>query len=54
MKSIRITWSDKTTSETNINGTDEQIQNYYIGKVFNLGNAEHDLLLTAVNVEVLA
>lgn len=53
MKTIRVTFKNGQQVETSINGTGEQIKAYYMGKEFNLGHGENDLLSKAVNVEVL-
>ena len=50
MRSIKITWDNGKTTETNINGTEESIRNYYIGRTFNLGNCDKDMLAKAVDV----
>lgn len=50
---IRVTWCDGTTTETWINGTEIEIQNYYLHNEFNHGNAFADVMKTAVNVEFI-
>jgi len=50
MKTIKITWSDGTTTTTKINGTDAEIKKYYIGQLFNHGVID-DCMVRAVNVE---
>jgi len=52
MKSAIITFDNGNILKTSINGTRAEIENYYLGKVFNLGNGEKDLLAKAVNVEI--
>ena len=54
MRSIRVTFADGNTIETNINGTNESIRRYYIGTEFQFGDTEEhpeDKLVIAVDVE---
>lgn len=52
MKTVKVTFSNNDTITTGINGTDEEIRDYYaIGREFNLGNGEHDLMAKVVKVE---
>jgi len=56
MKTILVTYHDGYTTETNINGTKEEIEEYYIGKRFNFGDNdfnEDDLIRVAVDVKIL-
>lgn len=53
-KYIRVTWSDGNTTETEINGTEEEIRRYYIGQHFNVGRGEHDHVVTGKKVEFLS
>lgn len=54
MRAIRISYDNGNTVETNINGTVDEINEYYVGKQFNLGDgAGGDLLATATRVEFL-
>lgn len=53
MRSIKVYFSNGDHLFTNINGTDSHILAYYIGKEFNLGNGEHDLMAVATKVEFL-
>jgi hypothetical protein len=56
MKAIRVTFSDGNTIETSINGTDEEIRQYYLGNLFNFGDTdEHpaDNMQAAVDVTFL-
>ena len=48
----RVTFDNGEVMETAINGTDEEIKSYYIGKTFNLGT-EKDDMHKVVNVEVI-
>jgi len=51
MRSVKVTLEDGSSFETNINGTDEQIKEYYMGKTLNFG-IEDDILKKVVGVEV--
>jgi hypothetical protein len=53
MRTIKVHFSNGYHLFTNINGTDSHILAYYIGKQFNLGNGEHDLMAIATKVEFL-
>lgn len=56
MQSVRVTFSDGDSLETDINGTQEEIETYYIGKWFNLGqplNPVEDRMVQAVSVEFI-
>ncbi len=56
MQSVRVTFSDGDSLETNINGTQEEIQAYYVGKWFNLGqpfNPCEDRMVQALSVEFI-
>lgn len=53
MRTVRITFKSGQQLETAINGSDDDIKNYYLGNEFNLGDAVSDLMTTAVCVEVL-
>lgn len=50
MRSIRVTFENNDFLETNINGTDEEIRNYYVGKYFEL---KENLIVKAIKVEFL-
>jgi len=55
-RSIRVTFEDGNTVDTEINGTEEEIKEYYLGKKFNFGDSdEHskDKMVKAVKVEFL-
>lgn len=48
MKSCTVLYSDGREITTEINGTDEEIHNYFkIGKMFNLGNSDDDIQTVA-------
>ena len=53
MRAIKIYWSNGDTACTNINGTDEEIRDYYENNTFNIGNADRDLMVTCDRVEFL-
>lgn len=51
---VRVTYSNGDSIATDVNGTEEEIRDYFgIGKYFNLGSGEHDLMAKVVNVEFL-
>ena len=53
MKTARVKFNNGDTIITSINGTDEEIREYYgIGKVFNLGNGADDLMASVTSVEI--
>ncbi len=54
MNTYKITYSNNDTVVTEFNGTLEDAKRYYVGRVFNLGNGEHDLMARGVSVEVVA
>jgi len=56
MKTIKIKWSNGNEqthfySETNINGTKEEIEKYYLNRVFNLGSGENDKMVKCIGIE---
>lgn len=52
MRHIKITYSNGDHTYTRINGSTEDIERYYLGKVFNLG-AVGDNMQIALRVEFL-
>lgn len=50
---IKVTYEDGNTIETPINGTRQEITDYYVGKYFNMGSGEEDKMVMAVNVDFL-
>jgi hypothetical protein len=55
MKTARVTFADGNTLTTSINGTEEEIKAYYLGKKFQFGDTEerpHDHMVEAVKVEI--
>lgn len=54
MRSIRVHYDDGRSVATNINGTEQEIREYYLGKQFNLGDGfGGDSMTTAMRVEFL-
>lgn len=51
-KAIRVTFDSGDTLETEINGTHESIEKYYIGNYFNVGSV-NDKIAKAVKVQFL-
>ncbi len=43
MKTIKVIFENGNSLTTRINGTEDEIKAYYVGKVFNLGCVEDDL-----------
>lgn len=52
-KTIKIYWSNGDETITEINGTKEEIEKYYLNNEFNIGNGGNDLIVTAIKVEFL-
>ena len=53
MRSIRVIFEDGNTTDTNINGTDQEILDHYIGQEFQFGDTEEcpeDKMVKAVGV----
>ena len=54
MKTAIVTFDNQDTITTGINGTDEEIRGYYgIGKAFNLGDGENDLMVKVVSLQII-
>lgn len=54
MKHIKVTFSNGDTVETGINGTEEEIINYYTKNQFNLGSGDgKDVMVKGIKVEFL-
>jgi hypothetical protein len=56
MKTIKVTFEDGNSLTTQINGTNEDIENYYLGKYFQFGDTEekpYDYMVKAIKVEFL-
>ena len=54
MHTVKVTFHNGDTLTTDINGTKEAIERYYIGNVFNLGQGENDLMTKAVKVDFIS
>ena len=57
MRSIKVTFQDGNTLVTDINGTDNEIKDYYLNRQFNLGSRNPDIedyLVMATKVEFLS
>ena len=52
MKLATITFANGQVIKTSINGTNEEIKKYYLGRLFNLGDADKDIMVNAVKVEI--
>lgn len=52
MKTIKVIFENGNSLTTRINGTEDEIRAYYVGKVFNIGDVEDDLQ-EATGVEFL-
>lgn len=52
MKVAKVTFSNGHYLETCINGTDEEIRDYYLNNIFNLGTVDKDIMAKGVKVEV--
>lgn len=54
MRSIEVTWSNGDTTKTNINGEEYEIEQYYYGNEFNIGDGcGGDLMVRATEVRFL-
>ena len=56
MKTVKVTFADGNTILTNINGTEEEIRQYYLNNVFQFGDTPDcpkDNLQKAVSVEFI-
>lgn len=54
MKTAIVTFDNEDTITTGINGTDEEIRDYYkIGRVFNIGLNGDDLMAKVTEVKIL-
>lgn len=51
-RTVKVTFKDGDTRTTEINGTVQEIADYYIGNVFNLGDVE-DRMVEATMIEFL-
>ncbi len=54
MRTAIVTYDNGHVDTVNINGTDEEIREYFkIGRYFNLGNGELDLMAKVYDVEII-
>ncbi len=53
MLDLKIYFDNGDNLTTGFNGTKEDAEKYYIGKYFNLGDADKDVMTKGVKVEVL-
>jgi len=54
MKTAIVKFDNNDIITTGINGTDDEIRDYYaIDRVFNLGNCGDDLMAKVVSVEIM-
>lgn len=54
MRSIRVQYEDGNYTDTNCNGTDEEIRAYYVGTRFNFGDrfdGDPDRMVMAIGVD---
>jgi len=55
VKAVRVTFDNKDVITTNISGTRKEILEYYgVGRVFNLGRGEHDLMAKVVKCRFIS
>jgi hypothetical protein len=52
-RTIRVTFADGNTLATDINGTEQEIRDYYLNNYFNLGDDTRDNMQRGVSVEFL-
>ncbi len=50
MKTIKVYFDNGDSITTSINGTNQEIEQYYLGNSFNLGRNGDDLMVKAVSV----
>ena len=54
MKTVKVFFADNDSITTQINGTDEEIRDYYrIGRLFNIGTNGNDNMQAVVKVKIL-
>jgi hypothetical protein len=51
MRTIKAIFDNGDYLETSINGTEQDIRAYYIGKRFNLGDGERDNVQVCIEIE---
>jgi hypothetical protein len=50
---VKVIFDNGNSLQTTINVDLEGAKKYYLGKTFNLGNGEHDLMAKAIKVELV-
>jgi hypothetical protein len=53
MISVKVTFENGDSLVTSINSNLEGAKNYYLGRVFNLGNGEKDVMTKAVKIKLI-
>ena len=53
MRPIKITYADGQVLHTQINGSKQEVIEYYVGRIFNVGRGPNDYLVKCVKVEFL-
>lgn len=53
MRVIKVYYDNGDVIRTNINGTDQEILDYFLGREVNIGSGANDLIATAIRVEFL-
>jgi hypothetical protein len=53
MRAIRVLLADNTDYVTDINGTNKEIEQYFVGQELNMGSGENDRMVKCVGVEFL-
>jgi hypothetical protein len=53
MRTIKATFENGDHLVTSINGTDQEVREYYLGKQFNLGDGDFDNMQVCVKVEFM-
>ena len=53
MREIKVYFDNGDSLETCINGTKQEIANYYFQNEFNIGSGGNDLIVRAIKIEFL-
>ena len=53
MRHVKVITETGYSWESNINGTNEEIRQYYIGKYFDIGNYPYEQMDKVVDVKIL-
>lgn len=51
---VKVNFEDGDSITTPINGTEQEIEDHYIGNYFDLGNGEQEKMVKAISVEYLS